>query len=315
MPGRPGYGSAVARDDSDSVVERLALGTAALAVAYGPPGAVAPPPAERDAARTIVAALELGIETIDTAPSYGQAETIVGRAVRGRSCRIATKVAIPPGGWSTLGVAEVAAHVERSVVASLTALRRDTVDVLQLHNATAAQVVAGPVTEALVAVRERGLARALGATVYDEEDALAVIGSGAFDLVQVPYNAIDRRPERHVLPAAQRAGVAVVARSLLLRGVLSDAARMLEGRFALLLEAADRVRAALGADWEELPAAAAAWVATRPAIALALLGPRNELELEQLVVGAARFAATVRDADVPMPDLPDALLDPRTWPA
>jgi aryl-alcohol dehydrogenase-like predicted oxidoreductase len=291
----------------------IGLGTAALAVPYGPPGAEAAPPSRTEAVRVIQAALDLGVATVDTAPAYGDAESLVGEAIRGRACRVTTKVATPEGGWAGLRVGEIEHNVVASARASLARLDRDVIDVLQLHNATADLVAGEAVPAALAAVRDSGLARAIGATVYDEHDAVAVIRHPVFDLVQLPYNALDRRPEARVLPLAERERVDVVARSLLLRGVLSKSGATLEGRFSPLRIAADAVRRAFGVEWDELPGAAVAWVVAQPRVRIALIGPRDEHELRRLVEGARRFEDRVCELGLQRETLPDELLDPRRW--
>jgi aryl-alcohol dehydrogenase-like predicted oxidoreductase len=293
----------------------VGIGTAALAVPYGAPGSerVAPEPAA--ARRTLLAAVERGVRFVDTAPAYGDAETLVGATLGDREeCTLATKIAIPPCGWEELSPEQIRVHVRASAEASLRALRRERLDVLQVHNADEALVHRGAVGQALVELRDAGLVGMTGATVYGEANALAVIASPAFDVVQVAFSALDRRAERTVLPAATAAGTTVVARSLLLRGVLSPAGRRLNGPFAALAAEADAVRMALGASWEELPGAAVAFVLSRPGIACALLGPREESELIALLEGAERFRDAVAKLEPAPPELPDWLLDPSRWP-
>jgi 1-deoxyxylulose-5-phosphate synthase len=278
------------------VIERLGLGTAALGVPYGAPHAErdAPPPAE--AAATIEAALDAGIRFIDTAPAYGGIEELVGAAAGDSDCAIATKVA---------------GDVRASAENSLRVLRRDVIDLLQIHNATAEMIERGEVTSALAELRREGLIRAAGATTYGEADALAVIACEDLDVVQVAFSALDRRAATRV---SERAGTTVIARSALLRGVLTARGRDLNGRFAPLREAADAFRAAAGATWEDLPGAAVAYCVRQPWIARTLLGPRDRRELAALIAGAARFA----DAEIVdgwQRDLPAALVDPRHWEA
>ncbi len=207
----------------------LGLGTAALGTRYGAPGGERDAPASRTASRTIARALEAGVRFIDTAPAYGEAERIVGEACAGAECAVATKVAIPAGGWEGLAGAAVAEHVRRSCERSLEALRRSRLDLLQIHNADAALIARDEIPAALEALRGEGLVAACGATVYGEENALAAIACPTFDAVQIAYSALDRRPERSVLPAARAAGTSVIARSVLLRGVLSSAGGALAG--------------------------------------------------------------------------------------
>jgi 1-deoxyxylulose-5-phosphate synthase len=293
----------------------LGIGTVALSVAYGPPGVQRPAPHAAQARRVLLSAIERGVRVIDTAPAYGESETLVGQALGDRDgCTIATKLAIPDGGWDLLSPAETRAYVRSSAQASLQALRRGHLDLLQIHNADEPLIRRMTVVEALARLREEGLVARIGATLYGEAAALAAIDTAAFDVVQIAYSALDRRPERRVLPAAASAGKAVIARSLLLRGVLSPAGRELGGAFAVLGRAADAVRRSLHVSWEQLPGAAVAFVASQPGIACALLGPRDERELDALLDQVERFAPAAAGLRLPTSDLPEQLLDPSYWP-
>ncbi len=224
------------------------IGTAALAVPYGPPGAELPPPDRFTARRTLLEALVRGVRFFDTAPAYGEAEALIGAALVGREdCTVASKLAIPPGGWESLSADDTREHVRASLLASLRALHCERLDMLQIHNAQAALIQRGVVVESLAELRQEGLVARLGATVYGEVNALAAIADPELDVVQIAFNALDRRPERRVLPAAAAADTAVIARSLLLHGVLTPAGRELDGPFAALGAAADSIRVALGA--------------------------------------------------------------------
>jgi aryl-alcohol dehydrogenase-like predicted oxidoreductase len=300
----------------------LGIGTAALTVPYGMPGAERNAPSPGDARRVLLAAVERGVRFIDTAPAYGESETLVGEALGNRrDCVIATKLAIPPTGWSALSPTETHAHIRASAETSLRALRRERLDLLQIHNADGPLLHGVAVLDSLAQLRDEGLVSNIGATVYGEAAALAAIASPTLDVVQIAFSALDRRPERRVLPAAAAAGTAVVARSLLLRGVLSPAGRGLGGPFAALGRAADAVRRSLGVSWEELPGAAVAFAASRPGIACALLGPRDEAELAALLDQVECFTSApgcIRldtDLSVRHMELPDELLDPSRWPA
>jgi len=294
----------------------LGLGTAALGMSYGAPRAERRPPAEAEAEATIEAALDAGIRMIDTAPAYGTSEVLVGRVTGGADdCIIATKLATPGPGWDALDANAVADAVRRSAQASLRALRRDAIDLLQIHNATATGLEHGGGPAALAELRRDGVIRAAGATTYGEAAALAAVACEALDVVQVAFSPLDRRPAERVLAAAAAAGTAVITRSALLRGVLSARGRELDGPFAPLRDAADAFRVAVGARWDELPSAAVAYCLAQPGIATTVLGPRDAGELRELLTGVTRFAAAAARAAGWERELPDALLDPSRWPA
>jgi aryl-alcohol dehydrogenase-like predicted oxidoreductase len=301
--------------DAPLKLTALGLGTAALATRYGAPGAELDAPDREEAIATIELALSSGVRFIDTAPAYGDAEALVGTVCAGGGCTIATKLASPPRSWEVLSDRELDDHVRRSVGRSLQALRATRIDLLQIHNADAATIADGRLPALLEQLRSERAVLACGATVYGVDNALAALECSALDAVQVPFSALDRRAEQQLAPVAAERGKALIARSVLLRGVLSSAGNDLNGPFAPLRNAADRFRRAMGASWEELPGAAVAFVGARRGIACALLGPREPAELEGLLDGARRFAGVAAEitGDWDM-DLADELVDPSRWP-
>lgn len=296
-------------------ISAVGLGTAALTGRYGAPGSERDAPAFAEAAATIELALERAITFIDTAPAYGEAEKLVGAACEGADCTIATKLAIPAGGWRALTPGKLEPFIRASVEESMRRLRRRHIDLLQIHNADAQVIDDGRLPGVLDSLRSEGIALACGATVYGPENALRALDCPCFDSVQVAFSALDRRAERLLVPVAAQRGKALVARSVLLRGVLGPAGQALHGPLAPLREAADRFRRAIGASWGELPGAAVAYVLAREGIASVLLGPRDRRELEQLLDGARRFADHAQGLDGDWDaGLEEGLLDPSRWP-
>ena len=292
----------------------LGLGTAALAIPYGAPHHERAAPERADALAALKRALERGISLVDTAPVYGGAEALVGEAVAGTECLVATKLAIPAGGWDSLDDAAARDHVRASAHDSARALRRDVIDVLQVHNADPELIARGAVTAALRELRDEGAIRLTGATVYGEAAALAAVECPDLDVVQVALSALDPRPRARILPQAAAGGTAIVARSVLLRGVLSPAGAVLTGPFAPLRDAADAFRRAAGATWEELPGAAVAHALATEGVDTVLLGPRDATELDALLDGAERFAGRIPESREWSAALDERLLDPSRWP-
>ncbi len=292
----------------------LSLGTVALGVDYGiaAPGAFGRP-VEDEAIRLVRAAVERGVTLVDTAPAYGDSERIVGRALAGRGdVIVATKVTPAAGD---------AAAVERgildSIESSLRALGRDTLDIVQIHNATRAMIEHGAVTRALDGARRRGLVRVIGASVYGEQDAMAVIQAGDYSVLQVALNVLDQRMMQTVLPAADAAGIGVVVRSAFLKGALTSKAQWLPAPLAALREAAARARDVLaGGSWETLPDAAMRFCLSAPLVASVLTGARTQQELDAALAaeasGPLESALMADAARLAMTD--ERLLNPSYWP-
>jgi aryl-alcohol dehydrogenase-like predicted oxidoreductase len=157
-------------------------------------------------------ALDLGINWFDTAPSYGDAEERLGWALSelGATPHVSTKVAI-----AAEHLDDIAGEVERSVESSLKRLRRDHVDLIQLHSAvtevrgtygggsiTPEDVLRdGGVLTGFERLRQRGLARFFGLNGFGDVRALrTVTATGEFKGVQVYYNMLNPSAGRPVPP-------------------------------------------------------------------------------------------------------------------
>src|SRR5207248_8004756 len=121
-----------------------------------------------------------------------------------------------------LDCAALRERITSSVHQSLALLQADCVDVMMIHSAPVEAVKGGEALSILKKLKQQGHIRAVGASVYGEEAALAAIADGGYDCLQIAYNILDRRPESRVFDAAQRSGVGLVARSVLLKGALTE---------------------------------------------------------------------------------------------
>lgn len=177
-----------------------------------------------EATRALRRAIELGVKFVDTAVVYGegQAERLVGEALEG--CRqtvyVATKVPPKNREWPARHDVSVddtfpAAWIIRQTEQSLRRLRRETLDLQQLHvwspRWLAERERWWPAVERL---KREGKIRAFGVSVNDHEPDTAVelVESGLIDSIQVIYNLFDQTPAARLLPACQARQVAVIAR-------------------------------------------------------------------------------------------------------
>ena len=166
------------------------------------------------AGRLLNAVLDAGINFIDTAPDYGPSEAQIGRhlAARRDEFFLATKCGCNIDASGTrldpdhLWTAE---RLHRNIDQSLLRLRTDHVDVLLTHNAAPNDLQNG-VGEALQAIKAAGKTRFLGASTTSPH-LPALARSGCFDVVQVPYSALERRHEEMMLAVAEM-GIGVIVR-------------------------------------------------------------------------------------------------------
>jgi len=199
----------------------LGLGCMGMAEFYGDRD-------EAESVRTIHAALDLGVDLLDTADMYGAglSEQIVGRALSGGHrdrAVLATKCGLvrTPDGVRVDGSP---AHIRAAVDASLTRLGTEYIDLYYLHRIDPAV----PVEDSVGAMAEQvraGKVRFLG---LSEAGAGAIRRAQAvhpITAVQCEYSLATRHVERSILPTARELGITLVAYSPFSRGLLSGEIR------------------------------------------------------------------------------------------
>ncbi|MDD1690309.1 MAG: aldo/keto reductase [Methanoregula sp.] len=300
-------------------VSTISFGTVSLGVDYGieVPGNFGRPE-ELEVIQLLRKAADAGINFFDTAPNYGTSELCLGEAIGERSdCYIATKVSIPPGaGGEARKGNELSAAIDASLASSMKNLKRDYLDIVQIHNATLPVINDGAMAKFLLRAKDEGIIHFIGASVYTEAEALAVIEAGCFDVLQVAYNLLDQRMAAHVFPAAKKAGIGIIVRSALLKGVLTCKSEWLPPELSALKAAALMCRDTLAGTWEKLPGVAVRFCIASPEVSSVLVGIRTSEELlEALGVSeSGPFSESmVREArDLALQDA--FLLNPSNWP-
>ena len=180
---------------------------------------------EREAIRTIHAALDRGINLIDTAPVYGfgRSEDIVGKALaqdqRRDRALIATKVGLDWRQGSVFRNA-TAKRMRKEIEDSLRRLRTDRIDLYQVHWPDP-QVPVEHTAAVMGALLKEGKIRAIGVSNFSVDQMIKFQRIAPIHAVQAPYYLFERAIERDVLPYAQRAGITVLAYGALCRGLLS----------------------------------------------------------------------------------------------
>jgi aryl-alcohol dehydrogenase-like predicted oxidoreductase len=157
---------------------------------------------EEEARHEVVrGALEEDANLFDSSPMYGEAERVLGDALRkfGRDRAIvATKV------W-TSNDREAERQIERSL-----SYFGGRVELYQVHNLVAVERR----LNTLHRLKDEGRVRAVGATHYSRAafgDLMSVMRSGRVEFVQVPYNAAETTAAEELLPLAEELGLGVIA--------------------------------------------------------------------------------------------------------
>lgn len=179
------------------------------------------------AAETVRVALELGVNYIDTAPAYGHyySEHIIGYALEDwqEKVYVATKVGRLPDRFDY-----TKDGVWRSLEGSLKRLRRDNIDLLQIHESEIAgwERIFGKdgALEAMKELRSQGLIQGIGITGADIDLMVQAVETGEFDSVLTynRYDLVTQEAKLKLVSVAAEHDVAVVLGSPLHMGLLGS---------------------------------------------------------------------------------------------
>jgi len=247
---------------------RLALGTVQFGLPYGianTSGQVS----RAEAKSMLQVASESGLFTLDTAIAYGESEQCLGE-VGIENFKVVTKLpAIPK---ESLDVAE---WVKQQVGGSLTRLGVSNVYGLLLHRSEELLSSNGKeLYKALNLLKERGLVKKIGVSIYSPDELELLTTVFRFDLVQAPFNLIDKRLlSSGWMQKLKDSGVEIHTRSAFLQGLL-------------LMKQADIPKKFL--PWSDLLNCWQGWIDDNNVSALqaSLAYPLSFPEIDRVVVGA-----------------------------
>lgn len=299
-------------------VSEISLGTVEIGMPYGiPENGKLTVPDEQAGAKLLNFALDHGINFLDTARAYGESEAFIGRALRHRrkDFYLASKVISRHG--EVVTDQQIRDHTVASVHESLRQLETDCIDLMMVH-CRAAEIVPDPAQfQTLVDLKQEGKIRSIGASVYGEEAALQTIAHGGFDCLQIASSLLDRRCESTVFDLAQKRAVGLVARSVLLKGALTDRYRFLSPALGELKSTIQRVESLAHREQISLPEMAYRYILSQDMPQSALVGTASIEELKQTMEFAVRGPLSenvlTELRSIPMPSPQD--LNPGNWPA
>ncbi|PTX96919.1 hypothetical protein DB345_07005 [Spartobacteria bacterium LR76] len=285
---------------------RLAIGTVQFGMDYGVKRARKSDIEEvRDILRE---AFSLGIDTLDTAAAYGESEAVLG-AIAADDWKVVSKIGAVPD--DCLNIEE---WMDHQVKASLDRLRIPSLYGLLLHVPGQLLGPRGPqIYRALTRVKELGLAKKIGISIYSPSELDEIFRCYALDLVQAPFNIIDRRLiESGWMKKLVESDVELHVRSVFLQGLL-------------LMSSADRPAkfgrwASLWSAWDEwlyqtklTPLAACLrYVLSFPEISRVVVGMESLRQFQEIYASARGQAFTV-PSELQAKDLD--LLNPYKWSA
>jgi aryl-alcohol dehydrogenase-like predicted oxidoreductase len=301
-------------------VSAFALGTVELGLDYGinAPGHGGRPP-QAEAIRLVHRALDAGINLVDTARAYGSSEEILGEALKDRRHKVvlATKVVTQTAGGLPLTGADLRRHMFDSLELSLAALQTNYVDIWQIHNVDLNLIhEAEVVAEVFDAVRASGQVRYCGGSFYGAELPQQALALNLFDVMQITYSILDQRLTEQFFPLATAANVGICARSVLLKGALTERGEHLPEHLHELRLRSRTFRELIAANnLGATPAQAAiAFALAQPAIHAVLIGVSTHEELRSNLHSLSLELSPTMLELLTSLRLDDAdLLNPGTW--
>ena len=270
---------------------------------------------DSDSLSAIQTALDLGVNFIDTSDAYGAgySETLLGNVLKGTRDKVilATKggnVMVGPNRGKRIFEPD---YISQVMDESLKRLQTDYIDLYQLHNPTVDVIEKGAVWEVLERAKQAGKIRHYGVSINTVEEGVAAVKNGRAETIQVEYNLLAQEPRETIFPLAEKAGVGIIARVPLKRGILTGKmtladearfqgedvrARSFKGEaFAKELAKAEQLKFLVHGPVKNLCQAAIAFCIVHPAVSVVIPGARNAEQMRENAAGA--------DVDIPAADV------------
>jgi aryl-alcohol dehydrogenase-like predicted oxidoreductase len=289
----------------------LVLGAAQLGMSYGIAN-ISGKPDTRRAAEILSAAWTAGIEVIDTAQAYGDSERVIGvylRAHPDRPFRVVTKLAAAVD------------HEDPEAIVAAARLSRDVLGqplaALMLHDASALAKWNLRLQRGLEECLDAGIAEAVGVSTYTPAEFRAALEIPILQVIQAPFNALDRRLlEGGLLARALESGRVLVLRSAFLQGLLVLDPGEVPGHLSFAAPHLARWRSICARHGETCAATAVRYarhVAPRALIAIGSESAEQVAANARIVADCKLSEDVVREIEkMPIPE--ERVINPSLWP-
>lgn len=268
-----------------------------------------------EAIRAIQRGIDIGITCVDTAPMYGfgRSEEVVGKAIKGRRDEVivATKCGLrsdkkegkPHFKTQDFEGNDVMIYgnlrpdsLRWECEQSLRRLGVDVIDLYQMHWPDPTSSLADAM-DVLLDLQQQGKIRAIGVSNSSPAQMAECLGQGYFASDQPHYSLLQRGIEADVLPYCIEHNIGVLAYSPIAQGLLTgkvtpdreynegDQRKYKEAfkpdNVRRVLAALDKVKPIAEAHNATLAQIAIAWVTKQPGLTTAIVGARNEKQVEE----------------------------------
>lgn len=198
---------------------KLCLGTVQFGMNYGVYNKIGRQPTWNESFEMLDYALENGIDTIDTARAYGEAELVLGEYFKNRKdkknhVRVISKL--------RPNVIDKGVDIERVVMEecknTLQRLKLEKLNGYLLH--TPEYIYNDEILSALRKLKNEKYVDNIGVSIYDLKEGMVAIDTGVVDYIQLPYSVLDQRGSKSgFFSKAKKKGVTIFTRSAFLQGL------------------------------------------------------------------------------------------------
>jgi aryl-alcohol dehydrogenase-like predicted oxidoreductase len=250
------------------------------------------------AANILNKAIELGISTLDTSGAYGNAHKIIGQ--NKLKFKIHTKI-------------KELTNLELQFNTIQKDLNSDVIDVVYLHDPKMAYA---PISELMPLLNLKGSRYThLGISVYTLEEYRKSLNLGVFQFIQIPLNVLDRKFNQNERKLASKKGVKLIARSVLLQGLLAAVKIDLPIYLSDLKRPFSDLSSIAAGDSLSIRELAIKWALSLEDLDGMVLGVDNPAQLIELFnIFNSRKLSPVMLKNIENIEISDSnILDPRNW--
>lgn len=288
-----------------AAASKLALGTAQFGLRYGISNKTGQVP-RSEIKSMLQLALDNHMDTIDTAIAYGESETCLGD-VGTAGFKIVTKLPAVPDDCADVGV-----WIRNQFRSSLSKLGVTSAYGVLLHRPDQLLGPNGVVLyKSLLSLKETGKVQKVGVSIYSPNELADLSSKYRFDLVQAPFNLVDRRMHSTGwLQRLKNSGVELHTRSTFLQGLLLLSQNERPAKFAPWRELWNKWSRWLEHSCYSPVEACLAFPLSFPEIDRVLVGADSHEHLAQIIKAANNHSITM------LPDLQctdEDLINPGNW--
>lgn len=289
---------------------KLGIGTVQFGIDYGISNQQGKtPPSE--VLKIFALALHHNISVVDTAPSYGDSETVIGQYLPS-SDRFKVVTKTPVFAQNFVDSATVL-QLQNTFYESLKRLGQGSVEGLLVHHASDLISEGSPILMAgLRELKQQGLVKKIGVSVYTGSQIDQILEKFSIDLIQLPVNILDQRLiQSGHLRRLKEMGCEIHARSIFLQGLLLLKPETLPSFFdpaKPLLREYHQAVSRLGCSSQK---AALDFVAGLAEVDTLIVGLNSAAQLQELIFALQQPAINLDFSQFALPQ--ESILNPAQW--